>query len=313
MVVDGGRHVGKNCQYHGISPQLLSQTPIVYIDVRKLRWCSVDSAAFHASAWPTFDAKKAKSIARTLWTNRCQLADVLVVRGCCWCSSRSCFDSNRVFEDLLWHWNDMRRPWVVYKEGSESTGGGDPGPDWMNDGYCVSNYFCQCNFVGVGASGLPRSTNGQGCHHPGKLYSKQMAIRQGFGQTLNCNCRYSRVKTHYPYPSCNGHTMNVHVATNLTRSVISMLIGAPPRVPRRLGRHVASGEALLSNEVRIERGEARNRLENARCDVERFLERCEARRSQQRLPPNRISWRNRPRWNGSITNLTPVVGGSPGT
>ena len=98
---DGGHHVGKHCQYHGIAPQLPSHVRIVYIDVRKIKWCSVGSVAFHSFAWPTFDVRKAESIARTLWTNHCQWADVLVVRGRCWYSNNSYFGCNRVLEHLL--------------------------------------------------------------------------------------------------------------------------------------------------------------------------------------------------------------------
>ena len=85
MKVHGGTHVGKDCNCHGIPSALLSRVRIVYVDVRKARWCSVGSVAFHSSAWPTLDVKVATSIARTLWINHCSWADVLVVRGRCCC------------------------------------------------------------------------------------------------------------------------------------------------------------------------------------------------------------------------------------
>ena len=43
MRVDNGHHVGRNCQYHGIPPPSPNCVRIVFIDVRKVRWCSVDS------------------------------------------------------------------------------------------------------------------------------------------------------------------------------------------------------------------------------------------------------------------------------
>ena len=109
-------------------------------------------------------------------------------------------------------------------------------------------------------------------------------------------------KTHYPDKRGNKHTMNVHIATKLIRSVITMLACALPHVPRRLGRQGASRMALLSKEERPERRKARYRLDDAKCGVERFLENCEARRSQQRPPPNRISWRTG--LNGMIVSPT---------
>ena len=171
MRVIGGHHVSNNCQFLGVAPQLPSHVRIVYMDVRKVHWCSVGSIISHSFAWPTFDAKKVKSIARTLWTNHCHWVDVLVIHGRCWCSNNCCLRSNRVFENLLWHWNDERRPWVVYKEGSASTGGGEPIPAWLDDGYCVCDDFCQCNLVGMYTDYTPRVVNGQDWHHLGTMYS----------------------------------------------------------------------------------------------------------------------------------------------
>ena len=130
--VHAGQHVGKNCHYHGVPPPLPSYVRIVYIDVRRVRWCSVGSVPFHSFARPTFDVKKAKSIARTIWINHCGWANVLVIRGRCWCSQRSYFRSNRVLENLLWRWCEMGRPFVVYKEGHAEIGGGEPIPAWLN-------------------------------------------------------------------------------------------------------------------------------------------------------------------------------------
>ena len=95
---------------------------IVYLDVRKLRWCSVGSIAFHSFAWPRI-AREAKSVARTLFINNCHWAGVLVVRGRCVCPRGSYRAANRVLENLLWHWGETNRFYVVYREGSADTGG----------------------------------------------------------------------------------------------------------------------------------------------------------------------------------------------
>ena len=68
MRVENGHHVGQNHLYYGVPLLLPSHVRIVYIDVRKLKRCSPDSVSFHSSAYPTFDVRAAKSIARTLWT-----------------------------------------------------------------------------------------------------------------------------------------------------------------------------------------------------------------------------------------------------
>ena len=98
MRVGDGHDVGRNCHYYGIPPPRRCPAifRIIYIDVRQIRWCSAGSVAFQSLAWPTFDVRKAKSFARTLWTNHSRWADVLVVRGQCLCSHNSYFRSNRV-------------------------------------------------------------------------------------------------------------------------------------------------------------------------------------------------------------------------
>lgn len=42
----------------------------------------------------------------------------------------------------------MKRPCVVYKEGSVEIGGGDPAPAWLNE-WCVYKGFCQYYWVGL--------------------------------------------------------------------------------------------------------------------------------------------------------------------
>ena len=196
--VYAGHHVGRDCHYHGVPPPLPSYVRIVYIDVRNVCWCSVGSVPFHSFAWPTFDVRKAKSIARTIWTNHCGWASVLVIRGRCWCSQKNWFRSNCVLENLLWRWCEVGRPFMVYKEGNGETGGGDPVPAWLKGIFCVGDDFCQCNLVGVGLLGSLLNINGHGWHHPGMLYANGDAVWYKFPQLLKCNCRYSMIKTHYP-------------------------------------------------------------------------------------------------------------------
>ena len=81
MRVENGHHVGMNHHYHGVPPPLPRCARVVSIDVRNIRWCSVDSVSFHSCAWPTFDVATANYIARTLWANHCRWAGVLIIRG----------------------------------------------------------------------------------------------------------------------------------------------------------------------------------------------------------------------------------------
>ena len=126
MQIKDGHHYGMNCHipHSGESPLLPSTVHAAYLYVRKIRWCSAHSVAFHSFAWPR-KAKEAKPIARTLFTNHCSWAGVLVVRGRCFCSHGSCLAASRALENLLWNWSKTRRPFLVYKEGSADTGGVD--------------------------------------------------------------------------------------------------------------------------------------------------------------------------------------------
>ena len=85
-----------------LSPPLPSRVRIVCVDTCKLKWCSIDSVAFHSFVWPR-NTQQAKSIARTLYTNHCNWADVLIVRGRCFSRFHACFRANRVLEHLLWN------------------------------------------------------------------------------------------------------------------------------------------------------------------------------------------------------------------
>ena len=223
MCVDGGHHVGCHGRYHGVPSPLLSCVRLVYIDVRKVKRCSVDGVVVRLFLWPTFDVKKAKSVVRILCTNHCQWVDVLIIRGRRWSSQPSYFRSNRVLGNLLWHWQDQGRPLIVYTEDSEAIGGGDLAFGWlMGYGCCVGRDVCQCNWVGVEVSGRPRIINGQGWHHLGMLFSNSGVVFHESARVFECNCRYSQVNTHYPNQDCHKHTMDGLIATKLIRAVVDM-------------------------------------------------------------------------------------------
>ena len=85
MKVEGGHCYGKHSieQFDGCGIlTLLEIVRVGYLDVRKVRWYSVDVVAFHSFVWPRFD-RDAKSIMRTLFINNCKWYDVLVVCGRC--------------------------------------------------------------------------------------------------------------------------------------------------------------------------------------------------------------------------------------
>ena len=104
---------------------------------------------------------------------------------------------------------------MVYKEGSEESGGGDPLPKWL-DNSCVYRVICQCNLVG-----------GWSWHHLGALCSNILSRQhQVFGR--NCGC--SQDQWYYPH-GCDQNTMNTAIAVKLVRVVIEVLRDVPPVVP----------------------------------------------------------------------------------
>ena len=115
--IDGSHHFGKS--HHAreceLNPPLLSHVRIVYIDTRKVRWCSVGSVAFHWFAWPR-ETREVRGIARTLFTNHCGWVGVLIVRGRCFGPSKYFLWANRILEKLLWNWASAGRPYMVYNE-----------------------------------------------------------------------------------------------------------------------------------------------------------------------------------------------------
>ena len=222
----GGHHEGNNYFAPGCTsdPSLPSYCRIVYIATRKLRWCSVDSVAFHSFVWPK-NVKEAKGIARTLFTNHCDWVDVLIVRGRCFSSSKVSFRANRVSDNLLWNWPSMRRPYVVYTEGEHGTRYVDPVPAWLKR-ECAYPDLCLCHLLG------PRRDD---WHRRGSLYSNVVCHEhQAFENYWGGYCRQC------PFPvGCNKNIMNVEIATKFSRVVIHALSDAPPSVPRR-------GEPLVS-------------------------------------------------------------------
>ena len=142
MRVRNGHHEGRSYFAFGFAynPPFPKRARIVYIDIRKLRWCSVDSVAFHSFVWPR-NVKEAKGIVRTLFLNHCNWVDVLIVRGRCFSSYGVCFRANRALENLLWNWFRMQRPYVVYREWYDGIGNGDLVPSWLVKG-CVHKDFC---------------------------------------------------------------------------------------------------------------------------------------------------------------------------
>ena len=176
-----------------------------------MRWCSVDSVAFHSFVWP-HEARDAKSFAKTLFTNHCNWRDVLIVPGRCFCSHKSCHAASPVLENLLWHWSKTDRPYLVYKEGSKATVGGDLMPGWLSR-RCWGD-SCQCNFVGRN-----KAFNRLGWHHPGSLYSN-IKLEHAFGEfesaypaRWKCKpCRYYGGECDHPRDSDTKHSLNEPVA-----------------------------------------------------------------------------------------------------
>ena len=227
--ISGAHHVGRNCHTPGCMSKLIlpDHVRIVCVDAREMRWCSVGIVAFHSFAWPR-NTKEAKGLARTLFTDHCGWADVLVVRGHCLSSSHACFRANRVLENLLRNWSKMGRSYMVCKEGSVRIGGGDPVPVWLGE-WCVYNDFCQCNLVGFMDDrrevGFEQRRN---WHHPGAPCSNLMWRCH---QLFKCNCRCSQLRRRYPGDQCNRNTMNVLLAIRPVRSIIHVLVDATPSVP----------------------------------------------------------------------------------
>ena len=216
--VKGGHHEGRKCVAPGcmLNASLPKYCRIVYVDACKLSWCSVGSVAFHSFVWPR-NVGKAKSINRTLFTNHCDWADVLIVRGRCFSSNKVCFRASRLLDSLLWDWSSTRRPYVVYREGNAAIGDCDPVPAWLNR-ECVHKDFCQCHLVG---------SRHHGWHHPGALCSNDVSRRHRLFEK-RCGC--SQVE--WPFPiGCSRGIKNVEIAIKSSRIVMHVLSDVPPSVP----------------------------------------------------------------------------------
>ena len=102
------------------------------------------------------------------------------------------------------------------------------------------------------------------------------AIWHDSHKVFRCDCRRSRIKTHHPSKDSNKHAMDVHVAIELARSVVSMLACAPPVVARKLGSNDSSREANVSKEETWSKVEANDKREFAYSNA-------------PRIPPGRLA------------------------
>ena len=145
----------------------------------------------------------------------------------------------------------------------------------------------------------------------------QVAVQLGahFFGMFGCNCRCFRINAHDQGFGRNKHTMDAHIAITMVRPVILMFSDVPrdgPQIlPLTYDRRAASWKAHLSKGETYRKIDGMDRSEHASMRVERFLRNCEERRSQQHPPPKKVVWENRLKWNSSIINLIPVVGGPP--
>ena len=136
-----------------------------------------------------------------------------------------------VFDNVLWNWYKMRRPYGVYREGEEeylhssAPLGADPVPGWLEH-ECVYKDLCQCNSVGVRHSDW---------HHLGALHSNVVSRRH---QLFRNQCGYSLLLWPFPF-DFNKHTKNTEIAIRLSRVVIHVLSDVARSVPQR-------GEPLVS-------------------------------------------------------------------
>ena len=304
-----GHHQGKNCHSSDrrLPLPLPSNVRIVYLNVRKLDDVQLIVLHFARSFGPVMLGRPNPLDAQFAF-NHCHWVDLLVVRGRCSCSHKKRFRYNRAFEGLFWHWAEFVRPLVPHKEGNDDgiddvpwwlhIVDGDPVPAWLDSRHCLCNAFldpfCQCNL-----------SVGRGFHHPGGLYSNALRIACLEVNTskacLSVNsCKYSSIKFHYPRECCNTHCMNDRVASKLASIVVDSLSSCPPPVPHWLGlraeKFVRRGALFKVDPVVV------------RMKVLEKLKQCKQRRSEQPRP-KRIAWEKRPKWNGSITNLTSVVNG----
>ena len=241
--VENCHHVGRNCFALGCNynPRLPRYCRIVWIDTCKLKWRSVGSVAFHSFAWPR-NVKEANGIARTLFTNHCDWADMLIVRGRCSSAHKVCFRANRPLENLLWNWSQMRRPYVVYREGNDGISDIDLAPAWLTH-ECVYKDFCQCHLVG---------SSHKDWHRPGSLNSNVVGRRRRLFEK-QCGC--SHVQWSFPN-GCNKNSKNSGIAIQLSRAMIHVLRDVLPSVPQR-GEPLVFVLRTKELKLKLERGRTR--------------------------------------------------------
>ena len=252
--VKGGHHVGKNCFRLGCSddPLLPLDCRIVYLDVGKLKWCSVDSVAFHSFKWLK-DGRKAKRIVRTLSANHCNWADVLIVRGRCF-HYKDCYTANRILENLLWQRNDLKRLFLVYQEERIKYHRRDVLPRWLVDDYTLRTHrkFCQCHFVHAEDKGWLRL---------GTLYSNVVRdLREMYANPCSC---FKHVGWRCPR-SCTHHSVNYEVAIGLSWIAMRALREAPPPVPQRSEKLEAFPGIEVWNEMECCQGSERRFIRDVR-------------------------------------------------
>ena len=312
-------HQGKNCyQYDGQLPlSLLNHCRIVLIDVRKFGWCSVGSVASHSIVWPR-DIGEAKGNVHIVCANHCGWTGILVVRGRCFSIFKhggKCRPTTWVLAHLLWGWSGARRPFNYFSGGNCDpeyddidvlpdrceTNWGDPIPPWLDECYCRSRGYCQCNVLGR-----------RGYHHPGKCYPNLREVDHPGGQFFNQRgrrfrwdsepivngCEYSRVLCQFPYDNCIKHTVDDRMAAELARLAIDGLDGFQFFVPPRsvLLREVPTRKKPLCTMYG-------GKIEDW---ITALLKQGEQRRSREPQPKG-VAWEKRLRRNGSITNLAPVT------
>ena len=90
---------------------------------------------------------------------------------------------------------------MVYREGNDGIGDGDPVPSWLWE-ECVYDDFCQCNLV---------NQQDHNWHYPGALCSNIVCRRH---QLFDRKCGCSHVP--WPFPrGCNRNTKDVEIAIGL--------------------------------------------------------------------------------------------------
>ena len=221
-----GHHVGSDHFAPGCNVDLsfLGRCHIVYIDTYKVHLCSTGSVCFHSFIWLR-NVGTAKSIVRALFSNHCNWADILIVRGRCFGLLGVCFRATRVLEDLLWIWATMGRPYLVYQEGNNTTLVCDPIPAWLIV-ECVYKDFCQCHIVGLRLDGR---------QHPGALYGNVVSRDH---QLVGGRCCCLPAVFGFPH----GYNTNIkigEIATKLSSAMVQFLEDLRPSLPQR-------GEPLVS-------------------------------------------------------------------